>query len=288
MADIGGRFSLIGVQSFTKGCSTFSYYSSPLFSQLFQQSINPFVYAKVSCYLPWIAKQYNMIFEQTGDIDPDCTTGQGDLEELNDEVCRTNPATYFSNSNARIEPEPVCIFPFQLDDQTWNECLMSGIEDFTHPVFRCPIRTLKSRETTYFSDYNGINEALKGGYCPTNSIGNKIDGEHVTFTFNEDGPKYGPNGEYEVDPDNSDCGSFSRLPIFGTCKNNCPGGMCILLIHNIAFSILFFSEFSSGCWWFCTTKSSISCSCQFRDTFCILTFNCLDIGTWCCHKWIIR
>ena len=232
MTNIDGKFALTGVQSFTKGCSTFSYYSSPLFSQLFQQSINPFVYVKVSCYLAWIAEQYDMIFEESEDTDSDCIVGQGNIQESNDEVCRTNPSTYYSNSNDRIEPEPACIFPFQFDGKTWNECLMSGIEDFTHPVFRCPIRTLKSRESNYLSDNNGVNEALIGGYCPTNSIGNTFDGDHIVFTFNDDGPKYGPNGEYEVDPDNKNCGTFSRLPIFGTCKNNCPGGMYILL-HQI-------------------------------------------------------
>ena len=53
-------------------------------------------------------------------------------------------------------------------------------------------------------------------------------GQLVTL-FNDDGPVYGPNGEWELDPDNYQCydGSigfgFTR-PVFATCKNNCPGG----------------------------------------------------------------
>ena len=34
---------------------------------------------------------------------------------------------------------------------------------------------------------------------------------------------YGPNGEFQLDPDNFQCGSASRA-VFATCKNNCPGG----------------------------------------------------------------
>ena len=41
--------------------------------------------------------------------------------------------------------------------------------------------------------------------------------------FNDDGPVYGPNGEWELDPDNNLCGYLTR-PVFSTCKNNCPGG----------------------------------------------------------------
>ena len=46
-------------------------------------------------------------------------------------------------------------------------------------------------------------------------------GEGV-YDFNDDGPVYGPNGEWELDPDNNPCGG--RRPVFSTCKNNCPGG----------------------------------------------------------------
>ena len=48
--------------------------------------------------------------------------------------------------------------------------------------------------------------------------------------FNEDGPVYGPNGEWELDPDNNLCfidggvDSYMARPVFATCKNNCPGG----------------------------------------------------------------
>ena len=46
------------------------------------------------------------------------------------------------------------------------------------------------------------------------------------IVFNDDGPVYGPNGLWELDPENDLCGDFPR-PVFATCKNNCPGGELI-------------------------------------------------------------
>ena len=53
-------------------------------------------------------------------------------------------------------------------------------------------------------------------------------GPPYLFEFNEDGPVYGPNGLWELDPDNDLClmpfANFWARPLFATCKNNCPGG----------------------------------------------------------------
>ena len=48
------------------------------------------------------------------------------------------------------------------------------------------------------------------------------------YYWNADGPVYGPNGQWELDPDlpSSQCQGFTR-PVFATCKNNCPGGELI-------------------------------------------------------------
>ena len=49
--------------------------------------------------------------------------------------------------------------------------------------------------------------------------------DQFLIEFNEAGPVYGPNGEWELDPDNNLCGgSWWTRPVFATCKNNCPGG----------------------------------------------------------------
>ena len=56
------------------------------------------------------------------------------------------------------------------------------------------------------------------------SIGVDYDSNlgQIFYEFNDDGPVYGPNGEWELDPDNYDC--EVHRPVFATCKNNCPGG----------------------------------------------------------------
>ena len=48
------------------------------------------------------------------------------------------------------------------------------------------------------------------------------DFDYYDADFNDDGPVFGPNGEWELDPDNDQC-THAR-PVFATCKNNCPGG----------------------------------------------------------------
>ena len=148
-----------------------------------------------------------------------------------------------------IDPvEAECLFPFTVDDREWDGCLVSGIQDFTHPTFKCPIRTIKNRNTSYFTNYNTANgqqynELVNGVYCPTNSIGYDINFDVVIYTFNSDGPVFGPNGEYQLDPDNDQCvggfGLIYGLPVFGTCKNSCRGGKLIISALNCNFIFYF-------------------------------------------------
>ena len=257
MYEVNSRFFATGIQSFIKGCSTFTYLSiegtirsAPSSSRqtnltssyLTQESINPSVYTKLSCFLSWIAEQYNMEYEANDNIDPDCVNYTGDINEVTANDCRAIH-TNFRLGNAEEftdDVEAQCIFNFKVDEKEWDGCIMSGIQDFSHPVFRCPIRSLKNRNSTYFTNYTPpesqtVNEVINAVYCPTNCIDVRISAvtnryyftESFIYVFNSDGPVYGPNGEYELDPENTGCmGQYSRigLPVFGTCKNNCRGG----------------------------------------------------------------
>ena len=249
------KFVMTGLLSFVKGCTSFIYsglqglgvfrsprVSRPYYESLTQESLNPLVYTKISCYLPWIAEQYGMEYEAEADDDPECVNYTGDINEVTAEVCTVFPTQYFADGLYLDNTEAKCIFNFTIDDGTnaveWDGCAISGIEDFTHPVFKCPIRTIRNRPSNYyFSNYkksNGkrVNEVVNAVYCPTNSVGAVTSGVGVAatveYTFNSDGPVFGPNGEYELDPENDECsdlfGQFSFLPVFGTCKNNCRGG----------------------------------------------------------------
>ena len=254
-----GKYVVQGLQSFSKGCSNFDYRYFNIQTNLIQQSVNPSVYTKVSCYLPWIAEQNDMEYAKPDIIDSDCITGNGNINDVTAEICRTIPTRFLefdlsvtsngggilTNYNiASDRAEAECILPYTFDGNSYTECLVSGIEDFTQPVFRCPIRRLRNRGTNYLSsiiDYNNFeqNEAVNTGYCPTNCIGSyyNFEDEVQVFTFNDMGPVFGPNGEYELDPGNNDCGLW-RIRVFGVCKNNCPG---------VNFPVLWYLE-ALLCW----------------------------------------
>ena len=142
----------------SKGCSRIDYSSSATeanFAYISQQSVNPSVYTKVSCYLPWIAEQYDMDYEQTNSVDPDCLNGNGNIDDVTAKVCRTTPTrsrAFPSYIIVNDRAEAQCIFPFSFDGEKNMGCLVSGIEGFTLPVFRCPIRTIKYRGTNYLRE----------------------------------------------------------------------------------------------------------------------------------------
>ena len=152
-----------------KGCSSFHFLNlSSTWSLLNQISENPAVYTKLSCYLPWVADQYDMDYT-AGVGDQDCLTGHGDITEVTDKDCRSNPSQSWQDTRDGIEAK--CLFPFSLNGESHDTCLMSAVEDFTRPVFLCPIRTVKGAGPTG-TDYTDTHLTggpyLAGGYCPTN------------------------------------------------------------------------------------------------------------------------
>ena len=59
------------------------------------------------------------------------------------------------------------------------------------------------------------------------------------YEFNDDGPVYGPNGEWELDPDIPfyQC-SYVTRPVFATCKNNCPGGELCYQLSVLSYFVI--------------------------------------------------
>ena len=206
--DEEGKFSSLGVNSFLKGCSFFSFTNK----SLNQYSENPLVYSRLSCFLPWIAEQYNMTYTATEE-EPECQEGTGNINEITTKICRTTPT---DDRDRFLRNEAQCIFPFFIDGEEHNQCTLSNKQGFTIPQFVCPIRTLKGRETNYTTD------DIATTYCPTNSVifdPTLHDGPYFAFTPN---PVYGPNNQWELDPDNINC--TVKKFAFATCKNTCPGG----------------------------------------------------------------
>ena len=102
---ISEKLSVEGLLSFVKGCSKFTLgggniqtvdplNDNPILNvtkwKLKQRSDNPIVYTKLSCYLPWIASQYNMTLEsvsntssESSSTDFECLNGSGSTDAYN-------------------------------------------------------------------------------------------------------------------------------------------------------------------------------------------------------------
>ena len=104
-----------------------------------------------------------------GEQDPDCLTGHGDITEVTDKDCRSNPSQSWADTRDGLEAK--CLFPFSLNGESHSSCIMDEIEDFTRPVFRCPIRTVKGagpNGTDYTDTHLTGGMQLGGFFCPTN------------------------------------------------------------------------------------------------------------------------
>ena len=117
--------------SYIKGCP-----GSPL------ESEKPSVYTKLSCFLPWIAEEYDMDFTETvEDSNQECSVASGDVNDYNAETCRSSdPGEY------------ECIFPFYYNGELYDKCSYLEYLDFLvqGPIYRCPTRNITRK-------INGIN-----------------------------------------------------------------------------------------------------------------------------------
>ena len=145
-----GRFFAQGLLSFVKGRGCDIY------------SNNPSAYTKLSCFLPWIAKQYEMDYEPEVEFDPTCTVGtpatisknesclvpqdawflpSGQKTEKRKEKCQNTP----SSLQEDFAGERDCIFPFYYNERKYNECIVFTEDGFVYPAFRCPIYNIRRK-----------------------------------------------------------------------------------------------------------------------------------------------
>ena len=113
-----------------------------------------------------------MDYTPPADPDPACLTGNGNITEVTAEVCRTNPFSYSERpEDGGNGNEAECLFPFTLNGESHDTCIMGEESDFTRPVFRCPIRTVKGAgpNGTDYTDYHLTGGVYsQGQFCPTN------------------------------------------------------------------------------------------------------------------------
>ena len=216
MAREKNRFFVEGILSFVKGCEQFVFGPRDAAGTKFvllQHSENPAAYTKLSCHLPWVAKQYGLSYDPVPD--ESCRKGTGPAVPFNstheyDSVCRR------TKGSDLLASELPCIFPFYYKGKgPYNQCMLFEEEDFVYPVFRCPTRNITTKypgtNINHFEDTLGLTE----GYCFDFSLSLE-----TCDPLLEDG---GPGCQRLLDPSKT-CHPLFSVPPFSTCKNDCPGG----------------------------------------------------------------
>ena len=195
--DAGSKYSVIGFLTFIKGCDVFSFGTvnpTKHYAQLNQQTENPAVYTLLSCFMDWIAREYDLKYEEKN-FSPTCFIGSGNPSSHN-QACRITPSNLMDLFTGEVE----CIFPFYYKGVKYNQCILFEEDGFVYPIFRCPTRNVTTKSEDGFNSFEFL--PLVDGYCP-------VDPQ------DPDSP---------LDPNKKDCSPFSRRSAFSQCKNDCPGG----------------------------------------------------------------
>ena len=85
------QYSFAGPLTMSKGCDEaieLSRDETPLRDYIFRGS-NPVVVTDATCYMDWIAEQYNLRLESNYESKESCSLSYGDKEDINKDVCWT-------------------------------------------------------------------------------------------------------------------------------------------------------------------------------------------------------
>ena len=157
-----------GILSFSKGCDIFTMGASNNERtewQLTQHSENPAVYVELSCFLPWVARQFGLAYEGP----TACSKEQGMMETK--QPCTETISNLFASQRD-------CIFPFFFEGQEYRECIQFSQDGFTLPVFQCPVRNITTK-INGVSSFSFIENTH--GYCL--NIWGELDPEAECFSF---------------------------------------------------------------------------------------------------------
>eukprot|EP00092_Neocalanus_flemingeri_P001619 GFUD01001726.1.p1 GENE.GFUD01001726.1~~GFUD01001726.1.p1 ORF type:complete len:404 (+),score=66.49 GFUD01001726.1:142-1212(+) len=211
------RFYVEGILSFVKGRGCDIY------------SNNPSAYTKLSCFLPWIAKQYGMHYDSEQETDPKCFVGTpGSISD--DQTCLERDSRFDGGKNEMKEKcqntpsnlqeflvgEQDCIFPFYYNGRMYNECIVFTEAGFVYPAFRCPVLNIITKiDGINNFEIDIIQDADQTQDCP--SFGCtifQVPRYCLQDCLDPDSP---------LNPNKKVCDPECRRAAFSTCKNNCPG-----------------------------------------------------------------
>ena len=256
----GERHYAQGVMSFTRSCfANFGKFSVRDREVLEFTSTSPSVYTKLSCFLPWVAEQYNMTWQTSGDTDPNCAISRGDINDFNKTFCGTIPdaryesllegelnperqASGTTGTNENDDPQAVdqfyteapCIFPYEYDGKYYDGCLQFSANGFVVPAYYCPIfnihpQVYDPRTGKTINSYpkatknqNQLTDSFK--VCESKNYDGRISAisaiNATSATSEWILDRYGNITNCVKPP----TGARNRFRAFALCKNNCKGG----------------------------------------------------------------
>ena len=203
-----GRFYMEGHLSFLWGCDFFQLGPITKEKTVFQFnsiSENPLAYTKLSCYLPWVAEQFGLFYQDQSTTDEACQKGSSHKPAIVDSAqfnvtCRETRGTSVTGF------ELPCIFPFYYQGKRFDNCTLLQRSSFVEPVWRCPVFNITTKYQD--TDINSYEEDPR---------------EPQSYCLNRATCLAPDNCEVVLDP-KATCPEEAKFSAFSTCKTDCPGG----------------------------------------------------------------
>ena len=130
------QYSFAGPLSMSKGCdeAILEYQDAETNLKYFiYRGSNPAVVSDATCYMDWIAEQYNLRLDYDYDRKASCFQSSGDKQDINKDVCMTASNT-------------TCDWT-QTDDNgtVWDSCWLFAEEGRAKNVFQCKDTSVSSQ-----------------------------------------------------------------------------------------------------------------------------------------------
>ena len=116
------QYSFAGPLSMSKGCDEAFLEAAPEF--FIYRGSNPAVVTDATCYMDWIAEQYNLRLDYDYDSKASCSQSSGDKQDINKDECMTT--SNYSCDWTRI-----------YDGKVWDSCRLFAEEGRAKNVFQC-------------------------------------------------------------------------------------------------------------------------------------------------------
>ena len=122
------QYSFAGPLTMSKGCDLaieLKRDNTPLRDYIYRGS-NPAVVTDATCYMDWIAEQYQLRLENTYESKESCSKSSGNKEDINKEVCWTSDRTRCDWTKVDSETETL-----------YDSCRLYAEEGIAKNVFQC-------------------------------------------------------------------------------------------------------------------------------------------------------